>query len=319
MPLTSFPGGILSPTFQRAMDLYYGGGQVLWVGNRADLPSSDGSSPDKPLSSLFGTTGALARLNGTTNRGHVIFGLPGHTESVAAADAASATGAASAFAFVGLGTGTARPAFTWTTATSTWLIDTANVAIDNAQLFLAGADAAGSALTVAAPVTVSAAGFVLRNNTIRFGFDADQIVTVGITTTAAADDMTLEDNLCTGATAAECTTFMDLIGADRLKMRNNHFAGATSSTGVGIVRFATTASLDITLDSNFYANRKAASAAAVTGLAGVSGTSRNELFHYLDNVSTTMWVTSPGLMAFYNPRTVNLAGEAGMLSTVVST
>jgi hypothetical protein len=66
-------------------------------------------------------------------------------------------------------------------------------------------------------------------------------------------------------------------------------------------------------------NRKAASTAAVTGLAGVSGVSIEELFHYLDNSSTTMWLTSPGLMAFYNPRTVNLAGEAGMLSTVVST
>lgn len=319
MALTSFPGGILSPTFQRAMDLYYGGGQVLWVGNRADLPSSDGSAPDKPLSSLFGTTGALARLNGTTNRGHVIFTLPGHTEAVAAADAASATAAADSFAVCGMGNGTARPAFTWTTATSTWLIDTANVAIDNCRLFLAGADAAGSALTVAAPITVSAAGFIMRRNTVRFGFDADQLVTVGVTTTASADDMVLDNNHISGATAAECTTFMDLIGCDRLKMSDNYFAGATSATGVGIVRFATTASLDIVLERNTYINRKAVSAAAVTGLAGVSGVSNNELFHYLDNTSTTPWVTSPGIMAFNNPRLVNLAGEMGMLPTVIST
>lgn len=299
-----------------ALNKYWGGGQILWVGNRSGLPSGDGSSPTYPLATI---ALALAALQGTTNRGHVIFVLPGHAESVSSADYFSGTGAANSFAIVGLGRGTSRPSLTWTTATSTWLIDTANVQIDNMRLFLAGADAAGSALTVAAPITISAAGCGIRNCDGKFGFDADQIVTIGITTTAAADGLTLENNSFTGATAAECTTFMDLIGVDDLVMRNNYFAGATSNTGVGIVRFATTASLNIKLEYNTYINRKAASAAAVTGLAGVSGVSRDEMFHYLDNTSTTPWVTSPGIMCFYNPRVTNLAGEVGMIATVVST
>jgi hypothetical protein len=301
------------------MERYYGGGEVLFVGNRSGLPAGDGSTPDYPLSSLVGTGGALDKLNDTTNRGHIIFLLPGSAFSVDAADWASATGTANSFAICALGHGNMRASFTWTTATSTWLIDTDNVAIDNCRLFLAGADAAGSALTVAAPITITGAGCTLRNNRIRFGFDADQLVTVGITTTAAADDLTLDGNHCVGATAAECTTFLDLIGTDNLYMVDNVFEGATSAVGVGIVRFATTAALNIRCYRNSYINRKAASEAAVTGLAGVSGVSHSELFHFLDNTGTTAWETSPGIMAFYNARTVNLAGEMGMLSTVVST
>lgn len=254
-----------------------------------------------------------------SGRGDTVLLLPGYTESIAAADAWSGLGTKTDVTVRGMGRGTNRPAITWTAAASTILFDQANFALENCNLFLAGVDAAGSALTVAAPITISAAGCRLEENAIRFGFDADQIVTVGITTTAAADDLVLRRNRCYGATAAECTTFMDIIGCDRMIMEDNVFSGATSSTGVGIVRFATTASLDITLRRNCYINRKASSTAAVTGLAGVSGVSHEELFHYLDNSSTTMWLTSPGIMAFYNPRTVNLAGEAGMLSTVVST
>lgn len=316
MAITAFPGGASSfgvPVLpaQRHFNT------VLWVGNASGLPAGDGSSPDFPLSTLFGASGALAKAHATL--GTLINVLPGHAENVSAADMASDTGTKVDITIRGLGGKGNPPVLTWTVATSTWLFDTAGIVLENLKLLFAGADAAGSALTVAAPITVSAARCGIRNCIIRFGFDADQIVTTGITFTAAADDFMFEDNHCSGATAAECTTFMQIIGCDRLIMRRNYIAGATSSTTVGIVRFATTASLDIVLEDNTYVNRKAASAAAVTGLAGVSGTSREELFCYLDDTSTTMWLTSPGIMHFYNPRTSNLAGEAGMLSTVVST
>jgi hypothetical protein len=317
--LNSVAGAVTAFGLQGQMDRYWGGGDVLWVGNRSGLAAGDGTSPSYPMSSLVGTAGALAKLNATTNRGHVIFVMPGHAETVNAADWASATGAANSFALVGIGKGTSAPSLTWSTATSTWLWDTANVWMDNFQIFSAGDPALTAALSVAAPITISAPGCGMRNLEWRFGVDADQLTTIGITTTAAATGLCIEDCRFTSPTTAECTTFMDIIGVDRLSMRRNYFAGATSSTGVGIVRFATTASLDIVLEQNVYINRKAASAAAVTGLAGVSGSSREELFHYLDNASTTAWLTSPGIMAFYNARLVNLAGEHGMLPTVIST
>ncbi len=318
LKLNSSAAAISAWGLQGKMEQYYGGGEVLWVGNRSDLKQGSGNSPDDPLSSLVGTGGALAKLQNTTSRGHIIFVLPGSAFNVDAADWASATGTANSFAIVAVGRGSARASLTWTTATSTWLIDTANVCIDNFRMNMAGPSGT-TALTVAAPMTISAAGCELRNNEIVFGIDADQLATIGITTTAGATGLVLENNTATGDTTAEVTTFMDIIGVNRLVMRNNHFAGATSAAGVGIVRFATTASLNIELEENVYINRKASSTMAVTGLAGVSGYSHSELFHFLNDTATTAWGTSPGIMAYYNARVVNLAGEHGMLSTVVST
>ena len=144
-------------------------------------------------------------------------------------------------------------------------------------------------------------------------------MTVGILLSDAADDCELIGNTIYGATAAECTTMVDIAGADRLYMAGNTIQGATSSTTVGVVRFKTTAATNIVLDRNFYANRKASSVHAVTGVAGVTGVSFEELFHMLDDAATLPWGTSNGSMAFYNARNVNLAGENGMLSTLVST
>lgn len=290
------------------LDRYWGGGQILFVGNRTGLPSGDGSSPEYPLATIGGSGGALAKLQGTTHRGHVIFVLPGHAESVSSADYFSHTSTANSFALVGLGKGSSRPVLTWTTATSTWLWDTANVNLDN---FVLQMEPTTGTVNVAAPITISAAGCGFRNVLGKFGTDANNKVTIGITTTAAADDLTFDTCHFEGATAAECTTFMDLIGCDRLTIKNSYFAGATSAVGVGIVRFATTASLNIKLENNTYINRKASSTCAVTGLAGVSGVSRNEHFAYLDTSSLTPWLTSTGIMTFHRPTVTNTAGETG--------
>lgn len=250
-----------------------------------------------------------------SGRYDTVIALPGSAENISAADQMSNLVAGTQI--VSLVPQAAS--LTWSAAGSTFLLDVDNVALAGFALNMAGSLTSSTALTVAAPMTITGAGCKLLNNRCNFAVDADQLATIGITTTAAADDLELTGNQFWGDTAGEVTTFFDIIGCDRLKMWNNHFAGATSAVGVGIVRFATTASLNIDLRHNAYINRKAASTAAVTGLAGVSGVSFNELFHYLDNLSTTPWITSPGLMTFYNPRVSNLAGEVGMIATVVST
>lgn len=308
-PVEIFPGLTMVPTGGRIAVVHSSGAAAL-----TDLPVG---LADPGLGFHTSVQAALAACR--TARGDRVVCLPRHVESIAIADAWSNLGTKTDIKVVCLGEDDERAQFTWTTATSSVLFDQAGFGIVNARLFMAGADAAGAALTVAAPITISAPGCALLANDGRFGFDVDQLVTIGITTTAAADRLRVGKNRFIGDTTSECTTFLQLVGVDDLWMYDNTFAGATSSTGVGIVRFATTASLNIKLERNTYINRKAASAAAVTGLAGVSGESHNEFFHYLDNSSTTPWVTSPGIMAFNNPRLVNLAGEVGMLPTVIST
>ena len=276
--ITGFPGitasyGNPNPAgIAGGLESYWGGGDVLFVGNRSGLPARDGSSPASPMSSLVGTGGALAKLNATTNRGHVIFVLPGSAYSVDAADWASATGAADSFAIVGLGSGTSRPTFTWTTATSSWLFDTANFKIDNCRLFLAGAHAAGAALTVAAPITVSAAGCGILNCDIWWGFDADQIVAIGITLGTAADHFKFNKNRCYAETAAvPTTTFLRLTGADQLEIIGTHIVGPGSTTAIGPVQQLTTACLKSTIVESIFQNTLAASTIAFTAIAGCTG------------------------------------------------
>lgn len=290
-------------------------GTILPPGVRVNYLRSTGpQSGDPPeLTGRLYTTLNAALGECRSGLGDIVYVLPGHAENVSTADQMSNLVAGTKI--VGCGDGNHRGTFTWTAAAATFLLDVANVSLSNVILNM---DPGTGTTTVAAPLTVSAAGCSIQDCTIRFSTDANSLSTVPINL-ASCTDFSFMNNLMYGATAGECTTAIDIVAADRLRMWGNHIAGATSAVGVGIVRFKTTASLNVDLRANFYANRKAASTAAVTGLAGVSGYSYNELFHYLDNTSTTMWITSPGLMAFFNPRTVNLAGEAGMLSTVVST
>jgi hypothetical protein len=249
-----------------------------------------------------------------SGRGDTVLVLEGHTESIDSADEMSSLVAGTRI--IGRGVGNSRPTFTWTAAGSTFLFDVANVSLSNCVLNM---DPGTGTTNVAAPITISAAGCGLYGNKIRMGTDSNSKVTVGILLSDAADDCEIVGNAIYGATTAEATTFVDIAGADRLFMANNTIQGATSSTTVGIVRFKATAATNIWLEANMYANRKASSVHAVTGVAGVTGFSRNELFHMLDDAATLPWGTSNGSMAFYNPRNVNLAGEAGMLSTLVST
>lgn len=239
---------------------------------------------------------ALAQCR--SGRNDIVLILPGHTENIAAADAMSSLVAGTQI--IGLGAGNSRPTFTWTAAASTFLLDVANVRIQNCILNM---DPGTGTTTVAAPMTVSAAGCQIQGCSIRMGTDANSKVTIGITTTAAADDFVFVGNQVYGATAAECTTMMQFVGADRLQFHGNTVVGATSSASVGVIRFLTTASTDIKMFRNIVRNNKSGGGAgdmAITGMAGVSGEADHLLMVVLgNNVAslTAAWGT-PASMIF---------------------
>src|SRR5688500_12952960 len=143
----SFPGGV---DLGSAIVLPPGGEVRAYV--RSTGPA-DGDPLD--LNSKLVTTlnAGLARCR--ASRGDVVIVLPGHTEKISSADQMSSLGAGTRI--IGAGYGTMRPTFTWTAATSTFLFDVANTSIENCRLFLAGPHAAGTAVTVAAPITVTGA------------------------------------------------------------------------------------------------------------------------------------------------------------------
>jgi hypothetical protein len=281
---------------------------VRSTGRQSNDPIAD-SAP------IFTTLNAgLAQSRGY---GDVVVVLPGHTENVSTADQMSNLVAGTRI--IGLGYGTLRPTLTWSAATATFLFDVANTVLANFNLYLAGDPTSTTALSVAAPITVSAAGCAIIGCDIQFAVDADQRSTIGITTTAAADDFTIANCFCDAGTSdgTGITTHIRLVGADRFRMRNCVIQGATSSTTVGVVQFLTTASLNVQIENCVFINRKAASIHALTGMAGATGIVKDCGFGILDDATLAGLVTPGDLMGFNN-RTVNLAGEQGGLTTTVS-
>lgn len=244
------------------------GGEAFYVG--ASQPV--GEIGEKVVSDRFFTT-INAALNGcVSGRGDTIFVLPSYTESIAAADAWSNLGTKTDVSIVGMGRGTNRPTITWTVAASTMLMDVANFKIFNMQLYLAGPHAAGTAVTVAAPITISAAGCEISGCDIWWGFDADQIVTIGITTTAAADNLKFNRNFCFAETAAApTTTFLRLTGTDYLEMEDTFIIGPGSSTTIGPVQQLTTGSLKVKVSRCLFQSTTASSTIAFTAMAGCTG------------------------------------------------
>lgn len=209
--------------------------------------------------------------------GDVVVVLPDHAENIDAADKMSNLKAGTRI--LGLGRGLLRPTFTWTVTGGTFLLDVDSVELINCRLVMA--DTANGGVTVTAAMTVSGDGCAIRGCDVRFGADADDNVTKGIIVTG--DDFEFEGNDCLGATAAECTTFLELTGADRAKLINNRIVGATSAVAVGLIRFLTTASTDVTIDGLTIRNNKAASTDAITGLAGCGGQVNNLFMVVLSN------------------------------------
>lgn len=311
MGLTNYPGGVSSFGNPVLPDTYYK--KVLWVGNTSGLGSGNGSSPDYPLASLFGATGALALAHPTL--GTLIRVHRGHSENVSAADMASATSTNKNITILGEGEveirpglDSSRPTLTWTAATASWLFDTVGIRLINFNLYLAGTTTSTTALTVAAPITVSANGCAIRCCYINAGVDVDQIVTIGVTTTAAADGFQFFGNTVrVSDVAAVGTTFLRIVGGDTVRIQENDIVYPTSSAAIGSVQALTTAPTNIRIERNYIEGAASGQTAALTLVANATGISR---FNDLKIASTgTAYVTTPGSVAFYETRGVNAIAD----------
>lgn len=293
------PGMVIGPS----------GGAILYVGTAAQQAAL--GQVGESIADRSYTTIAAALNVCVTGRGDRIYLLPGYTESIAAADAWSNL-AATDVSIYGMGEGTNRAAITWTVAASTTLFDVANFKLFNCQLFLAGPHVNGTAVTVAAPITVSATGCEISDCDIWWGFDADQIVTIGITTTAAADNFKFNRNRCYAETAAvPTTTFLRLTGADQLEIDSTQIVGPGSTTAIGPVQQLTTACLKAKITNSLFQNTLAASTIAFTAIAGCTG--------MVDKCGFGVLAAGNGLTASSGLQVTNsytaVAGAAGALTT----
>jgi len=242
-----FPGYVLAPT----------GAKVFYV-HASGVQSEDTA----PIADRIHTTVNAALAECRSGRGDIVLCLPGHTENVAAADAWSNLGTKTGVKVLGLGEGDNRPTFTWTVATSTVLFDAASFGIENCILKL---EPGTGTVTVAAPITVSAAGCYIRKCRIYAGTDGSNLCTIPITTTAGGDQFTFEDNYSTAAVAAASTCYMRVVGADRLLVRNNTIIHpSTDSATVGTISFLTTASTLVNISNNYIHNNASPSRVCIS-------------------------------------------------------
>lgn len=271
------------------------------------------SQDDPEIANRLFTTLNAGLAECRSGKGDIVFVMPEHVESINAADYMSSLVAGTRIQ--GLGYGTARPTFTWTVAGSTFLFDVANTVLDNCILNL---EPGTGTVTVAAPITISAAGCQISNCRMRTSTDASNLTTIPIAATDAADDLVFVNNHMFGATAGECTTMLSFLGTDRLIMEDCYLEGATSSTTVGVLKFAATAATNIRIRNSVFVNRKASSIHAVTGVASLTGVLENNGFGILNDSLLVGFVTPGNTMGFRN-YTVNLAGEQGGATTPIST
>ena len=245
------------------------GGLVHYV--YSDVNGNGVASLDKLPSGIADSqnlTVAAALGKCRADRGDTIVCLPGHVESLAVANAWPVVAGVTV---IGLGVGDDRPTFTWTTAASTLLMSVNNFRILNCNLFVAGPSPA-VALTVAAPITVSATGCEISDCYIPWGWASNQIVGIGITTTAGAKRLKFNRNFCPAVVAAvPTTTFLRLTGCDNLLMDTSYISGPGSTTTIGPVQMLTTAMLNAMITNSIFQNTLASSTIAFTAIAGCTG------------------------------------------------
>ncbi len=219
-------------------------GRIWWVDstnstNGANVAGA-GHNPDAPfLTWVFAISQASA--------GDIIYLMPSHAETVGATGAAAVTLALAGLQTIGLGGRTLKPTILIDGFADTFItITAADTTIENVAFKSGHAN-------VAKGFNVAAAGATFRGCTFLENTAAENFL-VTIQTTAAGDDLLVEDCVFYGVTqATEC---IELVGANnRVTIRNNFISGLFS---VSAISASTVACLALQIDGNTIYNATAA-------------------------------------------------------------
>jgi hypothetical protein len=227
------PGGMFA-----VKDAAENPGKIFWVGSNvtgATDSTGCGQNPAAPFATLvYAETQALA------SRGDTIYILPGHTETLlSAAGAAVLTLDVANLRIVGLGRST-RPAFLIDGHANNYVnITGADTTIENCTFKAGHADVAKGVLVAAAGVTIRGCHFIENTATENFLFS--------IQTSAAADEMVVEDCTFISIDAAADAGIHIVGAANGVVIRNNYFNGPYVTSAIEAI---TNACLDIQITDN---------------------------------------------------------------------
>lgn len=193
--LTHFPGGIQTP-FVSGIGPVYTTGNVFYVDSghaQAGDDTTHGMSVGRPFATLDYAVGQC-----TANNGDVIYVMPGHAETIAAA--AGVDFDVAGITVVGLGQGNSRPTFTFTTAAAADVdIDAADVRLVNLR-FVCAIDQQVSM------VDVNAARAVIERCEFTVSGAVQPLVCIDINGGSA--------NACDGCQVLGCTMISTAAGAN---------------------------------------------------------------------------------------------------------
>ena len=301
------PGGVFT-----IQDMEAHPGVVRFVDSShaaAENALGGGRSPDKPFSTLAYVMTNAASLTPALAAGDVIYVMPGHTETIAAA--AGIACATAGVKIIGLGWGAARPTFTWSATGSTWTVTAASVTIKNIRVTSSVNELVSMFAVSAADVTLDAVDYIDAGAAL----EAIQF----LLTTAAADDITVKNCKHDQANAAaSAQLWIALVGCLRPRILDCSFqlklADAATSSVVNLdtgVRNAELGRLKIHLTG--YA---AAMLSAILGHANATG------IHYDSRIAGDVFAVTtlndfPGgySLEVYCVKTVD---KSGILDPVVA-
>lgn len=241
----------------------------------------------------------LAVAQCRANAGDVILIVPGHTEVITNATDLAINVAG--VRVIGLGQGTDRPTFTFTTSTAaTIAISAANVLLQNVVC-----DMTGGIASLAAMVTVTAAGVTIINNQITTSVANNAVL--GISATAAANNLLIVNNFFSGIAASTTTAAIQLVGGNDIAIRNNVFTSGYGAA-VGAISNITTAVTRLTIDGNYINNQTAVSTVAISAVAGTTGVVANNRMQILSLTAPIVAVGMSWVGGNYYAATIATAG-----------
>jgi hypothetical protein len=243
-------GGLIPQTF----------GKYIFVDSNTGVNGNSGETFSEAMATIDAAIGRC-----TANTGDVIIVAEGHSESISGAAAIAADVAG--VKIVGLGVGNSRPLITLHTTATTIAISAANVMFRNIRI-ATDVDAVVKVFNItAAGATLDAVDFVETAACAALQF---------VLTTVAADDLTIQN--CSWVQSQTAATalmkWIELVGADRAKIRNNYAnlkGFATSNPANGVIVGSGTASLDVEIMWNRMIILNSTGNIAVSMLANSTG------------------------------------------------
>lgn len=240
MPMSNFPKGFAHGITIRGLPLQVAHpGKVFWVNNSGVLPEGGIGASDGNDGTYLRPFNSLDYAIGrcTSGRGDIIMLMPGHVEVVTATSIALDV---AGVAIVGLGEGDLRPTFTYGVITSNIIISAANCSIKNVIL------KAGIDCTAAITTTAAADGLTLDIET-RDNAATTEFISA-LVTVSGCNNLSAKMRHRGFAAGTHMVRYIDLVGCTDAALELDFFGVASTA----VVNMRTTACNNIMVSGRFY-------------------------------------------------------------------